>query len=40
MHLQHIEPTKRYANIIVPEGGHNEVAINLLTDYIKTHINK
>lgn len=38
MHLQHIEPTKRYANIIVPEGGHNEVAINLLTDYIKTHI--
>ncbi len=40
MHLQHIEPTKRYADIIVPEGGHNEVAINLLTDYIKTHFKK
>lgn len=39
MHLQHIEPTKRYANIIVPEGGHNEVAINLLTDYIKSRLN-
>lgn len=39
MHMQHIEPTKRYANIIVPEGGHNEVAINLLTDYIKSRLN-
>ncbi len=39
MHLQHIEPTKRYANIIIPEGGHNEVAINLLTDYIKSRLN-
>lgn len=43
MHMQHIEPAKRYADLIVPEGGHNEVAINLLTDYIKsrlTHGNK
>lgn len=39
MHLQHIEPTKRFANIIIPEGGHNEVAINLLTDYIKSRLN-
>ncbi len=38
MHLQHIEPTKRFANIIIPEGGHNEVAINLLTDYIKSRL--
>lgn len=35
MHLLHIEPAKRHANIIVPEGGHNEVAINIITDYIK-----
>ncbi len=34
MHLQHIEPTKRFADLIVPQGGHNEVAIGLLTDYI------
>jgi uridine kinase len=39
MHLMHIEPCKRYVDIIVPEGGHNEVAINLLTDYIKTRLN-
>ena len=39
MHLLHIEPAKRFANIIVPEGGHNEVAINLITDYIKGKLN-
>jgi uridine kinase len=30
MHLQFIEPTKRYADLIIPEGGHNRVAIDLL----------
>lgn len=30
MHLQFIEPTKRYADIIVPQGGHNRVAIGIL----------
>lgn len=30
MHLQFIEPTKRYADIIVPQGGHNKVAIDIL----------
>lgn len=29
MHNQFIEPTKRYADIIIPEGGHNHVAIDL-----------
>ena len=38
MHMQHIEPCKRFADIIVPEGGHNEVAVNLLTDYIKSRL--
>ena len=36
MHQLHIEPCKKFADIIVPEGGHNEVTINLLTDYIKS----
>ena len=40
MHLQHIEPTKRYCDLIIPQGGHNEVAIHLLTDYIKGRLNK
>jgi len=30
MHLQFVEPSKRYADIIIPEGGHNAVAIDLL----------
>lgn len=29
-HLQFVEPSKRYADLIVPEGGHNKVAIELL----------
>jgi uridine kinase len=36
MHNQFIEPTKRYADIIVPEGGHNHVAIDLMATKIKT----
>lgn len=30
MHLQFVEPSKRYAHIIIPEGGHNSVAIDLI----------
>lgn len=36
MHELHIEPSKRYADLIVPQGGHNKVAIKLLTDYIRS----
>jgi uridine kinase len=39
MHLQFIEPTKRYADIIVPQGGQNKVAIDLLSSRIRAHIN-
>lgn len=35
MHLQFIEPTKRYADIIVPQGGANSVAIDILSSRIK-----
>ncbi|MBQ7575707.1 MAG: uridine kinase [Bacteroidales bacterium] len=35
MHLQFIAPSKRYADIIVPQGGHNRVAINILVATIK-----
>lgn len=38
MHLQFVEPTKRYADIIIPEGGQNHVAIDLMTTKIKTII--
>lgn len=36
MHNQFIEPTKKYADIIIPEGGQNEVAIDLMVTKIKT----
>lgn len=35
MHLQFIEPSKRYADIIVPQGGLNEVAISILLNTIE-----
>ncbi len=34
MHLQFVEPSKRYADIIVPRGGHNAVAIDLIINTI------
>ena len=33
-HLQFIEPTKRFADIIIPQGGKNQVAIRILTNHI------
>jgi uridine kinase len=35
MHLQFIEPSKRVADVIVPQGGKNEVAISVLLDTIR-----
>lgn len=34
MHEMYVEPSKRYANIIIPEGGHNMVAVNMLMERI------
>lgn len=39
MHQQFIEPTKRCADIIVPQGGNNNVAIDMITKFIKQNIN-
>lgn len=38
MHEQFIEPCKRYADVIVPQGGHNNAAINMLTKFIKKQL--
>jgi uridine kinase len=35
MHLEFVEPSKRYANVIIPEGGFNEVAIEMVAARIK-----
>ena len=36
MHQQFIEPTKRYADLIIPEGGNNRVAIDILKTFIQS----
>ena len=35
MHLEFVEPSKRYADVIVPQGGHNTVAIDMLLTLIR-----
>lgn len=40
MHLLFIEPNKRYADIIIPEGGKNDIAIDILTSRIKEKLNE
>lgn len=40
MHEMYIEPSKRFADLIVPQGGSNVVAIQLLTDYIESRLRR
>lgn len=40
MHERYIEPSKKCADLIVPQGGSNAVAIQLLTDYIESRLRK
>lgn len=40
MHSMYIEPSKRFADLIIPQGGMNTVAINLLVDYIEARLKK
>jgi len=40
MHCLYIEPSKRFADLIIPQGGTNAVAIGLLTDYIKGRLRR
>ena len=38
MHEKYVEPSKRNADIIVPEGGHNKVALELLMQRVQAHL--
>lgn len=40
MHEQFVEPSKRYADVIIPEGGYNEVGIDLISGKIRTQLEK
>ncbi|MDZ4770404.1 MAG: uridine kinase [Chloroflexota bacterium] len=38
MHLEFVEPSKRYADVIIPEGGFNTVAIDMVSDRIRSMV--
>ena len=38
MHQQFVEPSKRHADVIIPEGGHNQVSIDLLSGRIRSRL--
>ena len=38
MHEQYVEPSRRYADIIVPEGGRNAVALDMLVRRVEHHL--
>jgi uridine kinase len=38
MHLEFVEPSKRYADLIIPEGGHNTIAIDMLVARIEAQL--
>jgi uridine kinase len=38
MHLQFVEPSKRYADVIVPDGGHNVIAIEMIVSQIQRRL--
>lgn len=40
MHEQFVEPSKKNANIIVPEGGYNQVAMEMIRNHILNHLEK
>ncbi len=40
MHEQFVEPSKRNADIIIPEGGHNQVAMEMVMERVKAHIER
>ncbi len=35
MHLEFVEPSKRYADVIIPEGGHNQVALDMVVSRVQ-----
>jgi uridine kinase len=39
MHLEFVEPSKRYADVIIPEGGFNEVAIDMVATRLRVLAN-
>ena len=40
MHEKYVEPSKKYADLVVPEGGKNFVALDMIVDRIQRHLNE
>ena len=40
MHEKYVEPSKKYADLVVPEGGKNWVALEMIMDRIKRHLSE
>ena len=38
MHQQFVQPSRQYADIVVLDGGHNLVALDMITQRIKSHV--
>lgn len=38
MHEQFVEPSKRNADIIIPEGGYNQVALEMVVERVRAHL--
>jgi uridine kinase len=38
MHEMYVEPSKKYADVIIPQGGHNLVAIEMIENRVRTHL--
>ena len=38
MHLEFVEPSKRYADVIIPEGGHNRVAVEMIVARLQAEL--
>jgi uridine kinase len=40
MHLQFVEPSKRWADLIIPEGGNNRVALDLIVSKLESVVTR
>ena len=40
MHERYVEPSKKYADLVVPEGGKNLVALNMITGHIQHYLDE
>ena len=38
MHEMYVEPSKKFADVIIPEGGHNLVAMEMIENRVKAHL--